>query len=194
MKPLTRSDLRDHRQYELVREAERARIIQLKAARRVHVGNLVTFVFENRDTLLFQVQEMVRVERIDRPDAVQAELDTYNALMPAGADLSATCFLEITDQTGIEAVLRQFVGLDQAGAVKLRLGGGRVISAWFEPGRSEAERISAVHYVRFRFTPADIAWWRSGEGEALLEIDLPQYAHMTRLTPAQRTALGGDFA
>ena len=194
MKTLSLSDLRDNQRYELVRDTERARIIQLKGTRRVHVGNLVTFVFENRETLLFQVQEMLRVERIERPDAVQVELDVYNALMPAGQDLSATCFLEITDQARIEAILHQFLGLDQPGAVRLRLGNGHVVPAWFEPGRSEAERTSAVHYVRFRMTPEDIAWWRTGQGEVLLEIDLPEYSHLTRLTPAQRAALASDFA
>ena len=193
MKPLERSDILDNVAYVPVRDTFRTRVIQLKERRRLLVGPSVSFAFENRETLKLQIQEMMRVERIESEEAIQAELETYNSLMPTGTDLSSTCFIEITDQARIEELLKQFIGLDQPGAATLRLSNGHTVPARFEPGRSEADRISAVHYVRFPFTHDDVAWWRSGQGEAVLAIDLPRYAHMARVPDAVRRELAADF-
>lgn len=194
MRPLTLADVCDLHHYAQVRDAALARIIALKATRRVPVGDLVTLVFENRATVSFQVHEMVRIERITRATAVQAELDAYNGLLPDGRDLSATCFLELTDPATLAATLQRFRGLAEPGAVTLRLADHRVLPAEFAPGHGAAGRIAAVHALRFRFTDADIAWWRSGAGAAGLAIDLPDYRHHTRIDAATRRALAQDFA
>ena len=89
-------------EYEKVRDAMRARIIELKRRRRVSVGSHLSLVFENRDTLLFQIQEMCRVERITDDARVQDELDVYNALLPRPGELSATLFIEITEKDQIQ--------------------------------------------------------------------------------------------
>ena len=97
MKALTPDDIIPSADYERQREGFRARIIELKKRRRISVGPLITLVFENRETLLFQIQEMVRVEQIFDPAKVQEELDVYNALLPAAGEVSATLLIEITD-------------------------------------------------------------------------------------------------
>src|SRR5438067_11012436 len=105
MKPLTASDIKNLQDYELERPEFRARVIDLKNRRRVALGPLVTLLFENRDTVRFQVQEMLRVERIVKPDKVEHELEVYNELLPGPGEVAATLFIEITDQAEIQRVL-----------------------------------------------------------------------------------------
>ena len=98
MKQLIQTDLLSMADYERQREQFRSQIIALKQRRRISVGPLITLVFENRETLRFQTQEMIRVERILEPHKVQEELDVYNVLMPGSGELSATLLIEITEQ------------------------------------------------------------------------------------------------
>src|SRR6266536_5656655 len=102
-------------EYEKVREEVRAGVIALKRVRRVPVGRHLSFVFENRDTVLFQIQEMCRAERITEDAEIRAELDVYNALLPNPRELSATLFIEITDKDQNQAVLDRFLGIDTGG-------------------------------------------------------------------------------
>ena len=142
-------------EYEKVRDAMRARIIELKRRRRVSVGSHLSFVFENRDTLLFQIQEMCRVERITDDARVQDELDVYNALLPRHGELSATLFIEITEKDHIQPVLDRFMGIDVGPTVWLQVGREFAVPGEFEAGHSDEEKgkLSAVHFVRFAFPP-----------------------------------------
>ncbi len=151
MKPLTVQDLLPAEQYERRRDEFRRRIIGLKEHRRVAVGDLVTLVFENRDTVLFQIQEMIRAEHIVAPERIREELDTYNAQIPGALELSATLFIEVTDPTKVKSVLDRFHGIDTRQTVGLRAGNQRVYGI-FEQGRAKEDKISAVHYVRFPFS------------------------------------------
>ncbi|HEX9144206.1 MAG TPA: DUF3501 family protein, partial [Candidatus Binatia bacterium] len=99
MKKLALEDIMGTAAYQKVRENFRRRIIELKQARRVAVGDKVTLVFENRDTVTFQIQEMVRAENISDLDKIREEIDVYNELIPEPGELSATLFLEIEEQT-----------------------------------------------------------------------------------------------
>jgi uncharacterized protein DUF3501 len=153
MKLLTQQDVLSHEEYERQREAFRLRIIALKQRRRISVGPLITLVFENHDTLRFQVQEMIRVERIVEPAKVQDELDVYNALLPSQNELSATLLIEITDEARIKEWLDAFMGLDHGQKVAIVAGGERAFGE-FEGGHSHETKISAVHFVRFRPTAA----------------------------------------
>ena len=156
MNGLTQQDLIPQAEYEQQREAFRRHIIELKRRRRITLGDLVTLVFENRDTIQFQVQEMVRAERILDPAKVQDELDVYNALLPQAGELSATLLIEITEADQIQYWLDAFMGLDRGQTVALRVGAEQVF-AEFEGGHSHETKISAVHFVRFRPTPDMIA-------------------------------------
>ncbi|MCC6140787.1 MAG: DUF3501 family protein [Nitrospira sp.] len=153
MNALLPNDILPAADYERQRDVFRARIIELKARRRISVGPLITLVFENRETLLFQVQEMVRVERILDPAKVQEELDVYNALLPAKGELSATLLIEITDDAKMKEWLDAFMGLDHGQKVAIVAGDERLY-AEFEGGHSHETKISAVHFVRFKIAPS----------------------------------------
>lgn len=153
MNQLTRDDLIAQDEYERQRETYRQSIIDLKRRRRIGIGDKITLVFENRETLRFQVQEMIRVERIVDPQKVQEELDVYNALLPTPGELSATLLIELTDADTMKHWLDLFMGLDHGQKLGLRAG-GEVVYGEFEGGHSHETKISAVHFVRFRPTPA----------------------------------------
>ena len=149
MNVLTRDDVLPLDEYERQREAYRSRIIALKQRRRVSLGPLVTLVFENRETLRFQVQEMIRAERILEPCKVQDELDVYNELLPTEQELSATLLIEITEAATMKEWLDRFMGLDRGRTVAI-VAGGETAFGEFEGGHSHETKISAVHFVRFR--------------------------------------------
>jgi len=138
---LTSTDLIPYEEYERQREGFRANIIALKQRRRISIGPWITLVFENRRTLQFQIQEMIRVERIFDQAKVQEELDVYNAILPAPGELSATLLIEITDEANIKERLDEFMGLDHGEKVAI-----------VADGEEAFGEFSAVHFVRFRLT------------------------------------------
>jgi hypothetical protein len=149
MKKIQLADIKNLHEYEMARPEFRRRVIELKQRRRVAVGPLLTLVFENRETVLFQIQEMLRAERIVEPSKVQDEIDVYNSLVPDPGELSATLFIEVTEESRVKPVLDSFIGLDEGQSLWLDVGGKRYFAA-FEEGHGREDRISAVHYVRFR--------------------------------------------
>ena len=148
MEKIDASAVRNLHEYEVARPDFRRRVILLKSRRRVAVGPLVTLVFENRDTALFQIQEMLRAERIVDPAKVQDEIDVYNTLLPEPGEVAATLFIEITDESRVKPVLDAFIGLDEGRSLWMETGGERYF-ARFEAGHGREDKISAVHYVRF---------------------------------------------
>ncbi len=151
MQRLTPKDIWPRPIYEAARSELRAKVIALKAHRRVHLTDEVTLVFENRETLRFQVQEILRAEAVDSPEAIQAELDLYNQMMPSAQHLQATLYIEVTDPDRVVPVLNKLVGLEEK--LSLRFA-GRTVKATFEAGRTDGQRISAVQYVQFPFPDA----------------------------------------
>jgi len=152
VKRLTQEDILSIEEYERQRERFRSGIIELKRRRRIGLGPIITLVFENRETLKFQIQEMIRVERIVDPRKVQDELDVYNELLPSPGELSATLLIEITEDAKMKEWLDRFMGLDHGEKVAIESGGERAFGI-FEGGHSHESKISAVHFVRFR--PSD---------------------------------------
>jgi RimJ/RimL family protein N-acetyltransferase len=185
MKPVALDELVDRESYERLRPAYRERIIALKQRRRVAVGDRVSIVFENRETLRFQVLEMARVERIDDPVALQHELDVYNELVPGEGELSATLFVEIPDLARIRAELDRLVGVDEHVLLEA---GGRAVRASFDPRQREEDRISAVQYIRFRVDADAVA-----RGPVRLRIDHPHYHAVADLAPETRASLLADL-
>jgi hypothetical protein len=178
MKLLTQEDLIPHLDYERQREGFRSRVIELKKRRRISIGPLITLVFENRDTLQFQVQEMIRVERIFDPVKVQEELEVYNSLLPMPGELSATLLIEIVEQETMKQWLDLFMGLDHGHAVAIRAGQDRVYGE-FEGGHSHETKISAVHFVRFKPSDALVAALRRREIPVTLSVDHATYHEAT---------------
>jgi hypothetical protein len=173
MKPLTADDLMPPEEYERVRESFRRSIIELKRRRRIAVGDHITLLFENRDTVRFQVQEMIRTEHIVDPQKIQEELDVYNAQLPGDGELSATLFIEITDNERIQPVLDALRGLDHGNTVSIKVG-PHTVYAEFESGRSNETKLSAVHFLKFRPPPALVRALTDGSPVSV-RIDHPAY-------------------
>lgn len=146
-------DVKNLYEYEHVREALRREIIALKRRRRLAVGDRLSFLFENRQTVLFQIQEMVRAERIVADARVQEEIDVYNDLIPDPGELSATMMIEIEDKALIKPELDRLMGIDSGEYVWLRIGRDWTIPGQFEAGHSKEDKIAAVHFVRFALPP-----------------------------------------
>jgi hypothetical protein len=189
------SEILDLVAYERVRDAMRSRIIELKTRRRIALGDNLTLLFENRDTVLFQIQEMIRTERIVKVDALQAEVDTYNGLVPDPGELSATLFIEIADLAQMtsdelrQAVLR-FQGLDQH-CLSLEIG-SQASEASFEAGLSHEEKMSAVHFLRFPISAGQRESLARGDAARLL-VRHPHYQAEARLPDALRAELLADL-
>jgi Protein of unknown function (DUF3501) len=189
MNKVVLEDIVGNAAYEKKREQSRQRIIELKRNRRVSVGDKVTLVFENRDTVIFQIQEMMRAERISDLDKIREEIDVYNELIPAPGELSATLFLEIEDQTHLREDLLKFLGIDESVYLKV---GNHSIHARFEEGHSKEDKISAVHYVKFPFSEAIVQAFVNGEKTELV-IDHPNYQARTVIGPDTRQSLVEDL-
>ncbi|MGE0825964.1 MAG: DUF3501 family protein [Candidatus Binatia bacterium] len=177
--------------YNHVRDQIRREIIALKNIRRVAVGDAISFVFENRDTVKFQIQEMLRTEHITDLDQIRSEVDVYNEMIPDDGELSATMFIEMTQQEQIRPQLVRLIGIDSA--VSLHIGQQFVLPAQFEGGRSTEDNLSAVQYVRFSFSPEAKAAFRDDSQEVAIVIDHPQYRARTILKPETRHALAADL-
>jgi hypothetical protein len=191
MLPITRADVRSLEDYEVGREAFRQHVRAVKEPRRVAVGDAIALTFENRDTALFQIQEMLRTERIFEPHRIQEEIDIYNDLVPSANELVATLFIQIGDLAELRRRLPELVGVEHT--VWLEIGPHRVHGQG-EEGRSTEEKTSTVHYLRFAVEPAIAAALRDEGQPARLRIDHPRYQVATDLRPATRRALADDLA
>ena len=174
MKKVTQEDLLSPAEYEAQRPTIRQQIIALKKRRRVAIGDLVTLIFENRETITFQIHEMIRTERIFDAAKIQEEIDVYNALLPDTEELSATLFIEITDSERIEELLNSFQEIDRSDTLSIRIG-GHTVFAEFEEGHSKEDKISAVHFVRFKTNAAFRERLENLEIPGTLSVEHPHY-------------------
>jgi len=146
MKPIERAEVLGLADYEAIRERFRTRVIAEKKLRRVHIGPSASALFENRDTVLLQIQEMLRTERITRPAAIQHEIDTYNDLLPGENELSLSLMVEIPDKTERDSFLAAARGLERH--VWLVVGAQRIQARGSDRGGDAEERTTAVHYMK----------------------------------------------
>ena len=193
MKLLETSEILNLVEYEKVRVARRREIVELKQARRVSVGRDLTFVFENRATVWFQIQEMVRAERIVDESKIAEEVEVYNALLPRPGELAATMMIEIDQASEIKPVLDRLLGIDTRDYVKLTVG-PHVIVGDFEAGHSDEEcgKLSAVHHVRFALPPDARARFLTS-GVALV-VEHPNERARTVLSDETKRSLREDLA
>ena len=191
MKKIELDDVKNLHEYEKVRDAFRREIIALKTRRRVAVGDRLSFVFENRRTVLFQIQEMVRAERIVADHRVQDEIDVYNELIPDPGELSATMLIEIEDQSQIKPELDRFMGIDSGQHVWLQIGRDWAVPGQFEAGHSKEDKLAAVHFVRFALpAPARAAFARE---PVAVVVEHPSYRARAELSSDVRAALLEDL-
>ena len=193
---LSLSDISDLREYERDRDTFRDRVMALKRIRRVHVGPKITLVFENRETMRFQIQEMARVEKIITDEGIQAELDAYNPLIPEPGELSATMFLELTSEPELREWLPKLVGVERS--VELRLGDGHsvaVIPAGLDKDHeaqlTRDHTTASVHYLNWKLDNDAVA--RFEKGPARLAITHDQYQEETELGPHTVASLLEDL-
>jgi hypothetical protein len=190
MRLVALEDITGLSRYETVRDDFRRRIIELKRRRRIAVGDRVTFVFENFDTVLFQIQEMLRAEGITDIDRVREEIAVYNELIPARGELSSTMLIEITEQARIRPELQRLLGIDHCVMLEV---GERRIPGLFEAGRSKEDKLSAVQYVRFQLDEAARRDFTATEVPARLVIEHPNYRASAPIEGAARRSLAEDL-
>ena len=193
MTKLTLDDIADLRAYERERDEFREHVIALKKKRRIGIGPVVTVVFENRDTVRFQIQEMARAERMLTDEAIQTELDIYNPLVPEPGQLAMTLFIELTDKDGLMNWLPKLVGIERS--LELRLADGTVVASTPEAAHAEQltrEEITAsVHYAYFDLTPAQVDAFEAGP--VVLAVRHPNYDEATELSDDTRKELLTDL-
>jgi hypothetical protein len=190
---ITQADIMASADYAARRAELRRNLVAVKKNRRIEVGPYAAFYFENFDTMWLQVQEMLHIEK-GGEDQLAGELETYNPLIPQGRELIATLMLEIADANRREAELKKLAGIEES--VSLDLAGKRIKATPtdYDERTTPDGKTSSVHWVRFVFTPEEIAAFKSGEGRVVLEIAHPNYGHMAVIGPAARTELAKDFA
>lgn len=183
MRPVRHEELLDLAAYERSREEIRAGILEAKRVRRVHVAGVLTFLFENPATVRYQVQEMIRAERMTREADILHELETYNELLGGRGELGCSLLIEIPEPAERDRKLRAWLGLLDHLYVKLEDGGK--VRPSFDPRQVGEDRLSSVQYLKF-----DVR----GQAPVAVGSDHPQLAGETVLDAEQRAALAADLA
>lgn len=183
MNTVPRSEIVDYQTYEEMRPAFRELVFAAKARRRIHVGDCLTFLFENALTVRYQVQEMMRAEKIVHEKDILHELETYNQLIGGDGELGCTLMIEIDDPDQRAQKLQQWLGLP--GRVYALLGDGTRVRPAFDPAQVGKERLSSVQYLKFPL---------HGAVPVAVGTDLPGIEAETRLSEDQRAALAEDLS
>ncbi len=183
MRAVRREEILPLEAYERSREQIRPAILEAKAQRRITVGGVLTFLFENTATIRYQVQEMVRAEKITREPEVLHELETYNEVLGGPGELGAVLLIELTDPAERDRRLREWLGLIPH--LYVRLADGSRVRPTFDPRQVGEDRLSSVQYLKF-----DVR----GAAPVAVGSDLPAFTAETVLTEAQRLALQHDLA
>lgn len=189
MQPVALEEIKNIAEYELERESWRSHVLTIKDRRRIRVGDHMTFLFENRDTVRYQVQEMMRIERIVRQHDIEHELETYNELIPKPNGLGASMLIEYETPELRAVWLRKLLGLENH--VWIVVGDTAPVKASFDTRQIATDRISSVQYVSFQFTPKQVEQFTSG---AKVVVDHPDYQAETVLNKIQLEELATDFA
>ena len=196
---LTLVDVLDTRAYERQRDSIRASVMQMRTVRRIHLGTVISLVFENQQTMLYQVQEMARAEKMVTDAQVQHELDTYNELIPAPGFLSATLFIECTTADEMKLWFPRLVGIERS--IEIRLGDDNeanqiviksIPEASHEAQLTREDTTSAVHYLRFDVGVENAERFRTGPTNIVCTH--PMYLEHMDLTHANRESLSLDLS
>lgn len=194
MAQITRDSLMTLESYARERAGFRARVMAHKAHRAVALGEHVTLIFEDELTVRYQIQEMLRAERIFEEDGIQAELDAYNPLVPDGSNWKATMMIEYPDEAERRRMLSRLIGIEDRVWVEVR-GQERIYAIADEDlERENAEKTSAVHFLRIELPRGHVAALKAGAALAM-GVDHPHYeAVASPVAAATRAALAADLA
>lgn len=192
MSKLTRDNLYSLEKYSTIRSEFRAKVMEHKANRRLAIGPHATLYFEDSLTMQYQVQEMLRLERIFEPEGIQQELDVYNPLIPDGNNWKATFMVEYEDIEERRVALSRLIGIEKAVWVQAE-GYGKVYAIANEDlDRETEDKTSAVHFMRFELTPEMVNAIKQG---AIVRTGIahPNYREEVELPPQVRDSLSGDL-
>ena len=177
------ADILDLREYERQRESLRSSVLEVKRRRRIGLGTVVTLMFENRETVKSQIQEMLRAEKVTNDAGVIEELNAYNPLIPEAGQLCATLFIELTTDDQLREWLPKLVGIENS--IMIKLNDGSEVRSITEEGHAEtltrADITAAVHYLRFEFNATQVEAFAHGAVE--LACDHPAYLESVELPP-----------
>jgi Protein of unknown function (DUF3501) len=189
---ITQADIIAYEKYAAERAAFRKNLIPVKKNRRVEVGPFATFYFENYDTMWLQVHEMLHIEK-GGAEQVAGELETYNPLIPQGSELIATLMLEIENPDRRNRELMRLAGIEESAYIEL--GGERIAGTptEYDDRTTPDGKTSSVHWVRFAFTPGQIAKFGNPAIPAVLGVAHPAYGHMAVISAEVRGELAKDF-
>ena len=192
MNKLQRHDLLSLEAYAAERAGFRARVMAHKKLRSVPLGAHLTLAFEDRLTIQYQIQEMLRIERIFEANGINEELDAYNPLIPDGKNLKATLFVEYSDAEQRKRALARLAGLEHG--ITLAIGGHPPVTAIADEDmdRSTEEKTAAVHFLRFELSDGMIEAWRGGAAVRLASTH-PAMCEELTLSETVRQALAEDF-
>lgn len=192
MKPISREEILGFEQWNAIRRVIRPAIIREKERRRLAVGSHLTFLFENVQTLWYQVEEMIRTERMSDPAAIQHEIDTYNELIPLQGELSATLLIEYPEPRERDAALKRLVGLERNISLKL---GERSAPLKFDERQMDQNRISSVQFVKFEVAGIDAEKFLelASAGKVAVEVNHPNLAARAVISGAIAAALADDL-
>ena len=189
---ITETDIVAPDAYAKQRTERRRALIAVKRNRRVEIGPYVTLYFENFDTMLAQVQEMLHIEKGGK-DQIAGELEAYNPLIPQGTELIATLMIEIDEPARRLAMLMKLAGIEDS--IYMMVGASRIDAepTDYEDRTTPDGKTSSVHWVRFRFTPDQVALFKTMKDQAVIGISHSQYGHMAVVPPEARAELAKDF-
>lgn len=193
MRALAREDLMSLEQYAKQRTAFRARVLEHKRTRQLRLGEHATLYFEDRMTIQYQIQEMLRIERIFEEEGIQEELQAYNPLIPDGRNWKATFMLEYADLAERTRALAELVGIERR--VWMRVDGHEKLFPYADEDldRATETKTSAVHFLRFELTPDMVRAVKAGAGIAA-GIDHPKYQFsLARIAEAIQASLAADL-
>jgi len=182
MKLVTREEVLDYVTYEEQRDKFRNKVLNIKESLRIHLGDYLTFLFENHDTIQYQIQEMMRIEKIVKEADIQHEIDTYNEILGSTGDLGCTLLIEIDDPAERDIKLTDWFGLPEK--IYLELASGKKAYAQFDPKQMGEDRLSSVQYLRFKV---------DGDTPVAIGAEHENLSIEAKLTSKQRDALAKEI-
>ena len=192
MDKLQRSDLYSLENYAAIRNDFRSKVMQHKKHRSIQLGENLRLLFEDRLTIQYQIQEMLRIENIFEADGIEEELQAYNPLIPDGQNLKAVMMIEFSDVNERKGALEKLIGIDRN--VWLKVDGFAKVSPISNEDldRETEEKTSSVHFMRFEFTPEMITAMKNGASVSA-GVEHPEYQHELIIDENVRQSLADDF-
>ena len=194
MEKLNKSDLFSLEEYSINRDSFRKKVLEEKQHRKVYIGEHVVLLFENKNTIQYQIQEMLRIEKIFDAEGIQEELDAYNPLIPDGSNLKAVMLIEYPNVEERKEKLKILKGIEKK--IWIKVGSHNKVFAIADEDleREDETKTSAVHYLRYEFSPSMINDWKN-DSSIVMGIDHENYQSSENIISSDiSSSLSGDFA